>query len=119
MNTDDVEVVISDNCSEDNTQEICESFAKRFPDKIFYYRNEENIGGDANFTKVLELANGKLLKLNNDKCTYLPNSITKIVNWIKENEDEKCVLFFPNKLDKKVTKQKEFVCRDINEFVSE
>lgn len=118
LNTDEVEIVISDNCSEDNTQEICEKFVNQFPTKIFYHKTETNIGGDANFTRVLKLANGKLLKLNNDKCSYLHNSITKIVNWIKENNDEQYVLFFPNKLNKRITKEKDFICNNLNEFIA-
>ena len=55
------EIVISDNASSDRTQEICEEFARQ-DSRIRYYRNAENIGLNANFNRVLELAKGKYVR---------------------------------------------------------
>src|SRR5664279_654163 len=63
--TDDVEIVISDNCSGDNTGNVSEKFAALYKEKIRYFRNTENIS-DANFEKVLSYGKGQYLKLNND-----------------------------------------------------
>ncbi|NEP58292.1 MAG: glycosyltransferase family 2 protein [Symploca sp. SIO2G7] len=57
----DIEVVISDNASNDGTQEICEEYANR-DSRIRYHRNPENIGQIDNFNKVLELAQGKYFR---------------------------------------------------------
>lgn len=116
LNTDLVEVVVSDNCSTDSTRELVEEYVKRFPQKIFYNKTKENVGGDRNFRFALTLAKGKLLKLNNDKCPFTKGAVSKIVNAIKENLDEEHVLFFPNRISKK--SEKEIVCADLNEFVS-
>ena len=51
----DCEIIIGDNASDDNTQEVCESFG----DKIKYVRNEKNLGGSGNVLKLLSLAKGK------------------------------------------------------------
>ena len=48
LNTDKVEIVISDNCSDDNTQDVCLKYKNMFPDKINYVRQEIDIK-DKNF----------------------------------------------------------------------
>jgi glycosyltransferase involved in cell wall biosynthesis len=55
---DNIQLLISDNCSTDNTQPICEKWAKAAP-FIFYSRNTWNIGGDINQVRSVELAAGR------------------------------------------------------------
>ncbi|GAA1876574.1 glycosyltransferase family 2 protein [Asanoa iriomotensis] len=57
----DFEIVISDNASTDETWEICQRYAVADP-RIRLWRNERNLGGHANFAKVVELASGDLFK---------------------------------------------------------
>ncbi len=52
-----LEIIISDNASTDATSEICQDYASRDP-RIRYFRNSTNIGGAANFERVLRLARG-------------------------------------------------------------
>ena len=58
---EDFEIVISDNGSNDRTQEICEGWAARDP-RIRYYRSSENRGAGWNFRRVFELATGDLFR---------------------------------------------------------
>ncbi len=51
----DFELIISDNASTDNTQEICETYAARDP-RIRYFRNPVNIGATQNWYRVFELS---------------------------------------------------------------
>lgn len=51
------ELVISDNCSTDDTEAIARSYVTQFP-QIRYYRSPVNRGAAANFNRVLELATG-------------------------------------------------------------
>lgn len=53
-----LEIVISDNASTDGTQDVCEQLAQTRPN-VRYHRNRENIGGIANFVKLLDYAGGK------------------------------------------------------------
>ncbi len=55
---DGFEVVVSDNCSTDQTPDICREYAARDP-RIRYYRNDTNIGPCLNFDRTLELARGE------------------------------------------------------------
>jgi glycosyltransferase involved in cell wall biosynthesis len=51
----DLELIISDNASTDDTEAICREYAERDP-RVRYHRNPDNIGLQGNFMKVLELA---------------------------------------------------------------
>src|SRR5574344_2051051 len=46
-------ITVYDNCSPDETPQICEKYEKLFPN-LKIVRNKENIGGDANIMKSLE-----------------------------------------------------------------
>ena len=63
-----VEIVISDNASEDDTREVAEAYLKKY-DNIFYNRNEMNVR-DKNFPIVLHEAHGILRRLCNDTLIF-------------------------------------------------
>jgi glycosyltransferase involved in cell wall biosynthesis len=112
--TQNVEVVISDNSSTDDTKAITGEFIKRFGTKIKYFSNQVNIG-DANFEKVLSLGKGQFLKLNNDTLEHLPYSLKKMLAFIKINIQNKPVLFFSNSVkDNNIVN-----CLDLNSFIKE
>ena len=54
----DFELIISDNASDDSTEEICRSYAT-IDQRIRYLRNDTNVGIAKNFNRVVELARGK------------------------------------------------------------
>lgn len=56
----DFELIICDNASTDQTQEICRKFARQ-DERIRYYRNEANLGAAKNFNRVFSLARGSIL----------------------------------------------------------
>lgn len=90
-----VEIVISDNCSSDNTKEIAEKHIKNFKDKIRYFRNSENIF-DQNYERSLSLGNGKYLKLNNDTLIHRQDSLEKMIEQVSKNVDSSTILVFSN-----------------------
>lgn len=49
------EIIISDNASTDNTEEICREYVQR-DERIIYFRQRENVGAAKNFQFVLEHA---------------------------------------------------------------
>ena len=65
----DFELIISDNCSTDNTYNICKQYACKDP-RIKYYRNEVNIGAAPNFNMTFNYSNGKYFKwmAHDDVC---------------------------------------------------
>jgi glycosyltransferase involved in cell wall biosynthesis len=53
-----VEVIVSDNASEDATAEICKSYSER-DGRLHYHRAEHNMGATWNFNRVFALARGE------------------------------------------------------------
>lgn len=53
-----LEVVVSDNASDDATEAICRSYAER-DGRLLYHRSEQNMGAVWNFNRVFELAGGE------------------------------------------------------------
>ena len=81
---DDIEIIISDNCSDDNTKEIVESaISKGFI--CSYYRNETNLGMDGNFVSCFRKAKGKYVWLLGDDDYLYPDALEEIVELLKNN----------------------------------
>lgn len=55
---DDFELIIVDNASTDSTWEICQEYARR-DSRVSLCRNDKNVGGYRNFSRSLDLAQGK------------------------------------------------------------
>lgn len=114
LQTEDVEVVICDNCSSDDTQRIAGKFSKRFPEKIRYFRNETNIV-DKNFEKVLSHGAGELLKLHNDTLILEKDALTSMVEVARNNRITKPVIFFANG---NVKAGKDMLCNNFDEVIT-
>jgi glycosyltransferase involved in cell wall biosynthesis len=80
----DIEVLVSNNCSTDNTSEIINGFLRRGC-PISYYYNVENIGPDKNFLQCIEKAQGKYVLLLGDDDILLPGAISAIIEMLKKN----------------------------------
>jgi len=98
----EVEIVISDNASTDNTEDVVLKYKNKFPQNIIYCKNPVNIGMEKNIAKVLELANGDYLKLLNDYSIFENGSIEKILTIIAENLNEKSIIYFKNSTSRQV-----------------
>lgn len=99
-NTFDVEIVISNNCSTDDTHSLCTKYAELFPDKIKYINQETPVFSDLHIFKAIEYASGTFCKLNNDTCVFKENAVDKIVDFLRDNLEEDCICFI-NKKPKK------------------
>jgi hypothetical protein len=63
----DLEIIVSDNASPDNTGEV----VHRFGSRVRYVRNETNLGANANFFRLVELASGEYFSwLQDDDCIF-------------------------------------------------
>jgi glycosyltransferase involved in cell wall biosynthesis len=93
----DIELIISDNASTDDTFEICEDYARQDA-RIRLYRNPENVGANRNYLAVLRHARAPLFKWasSNDICA--PTFIEKCKAMLECDRDavlafSKTVLF--------------------------
>lgn len=71
----DVEIIVSDNCSTDTIPEIMQEYVKKYPNIIKYSRNEKNLGYDGNVMKCCEIAKGKFIHLFGDDDFYSPSGL--------------------------------------------
>lgn len=82
-----VQIVVGDNASTDNTEDVVNDFIERYPDKnIKYFKNKTNIG-IKNFFKVLENADGLYCKLLNDYSQLSNEDLTKILSKVLKYKD--------------------------------
>ena len=78
----EVECVISDNASSDQTSEVIAGFAAQYPVKVF--RNDVNIGIIANITKCAsELAGGEFVMLIGDDDAVCIGAVARILKSLK------------------------------------
>lgn len=74
----DLELVICDNASTDETQTICRSYAAR-DERVRYYRQAENVGAARNFNRAFELSCGEYFQwtAHDDLCdrTFLAKCV--------------------------------------------
>lgn len=62
-----IEIVISDNCSSDDTEDKVKNFKNDYQNlKITYSKNQKNLGYGKNINKLIELASGKYIWLCGD-----------------------------------------------------
>jgi len=81
----DFELIISDNASTDDTEEICREYATRDL-RIRYVRQQRNMGGFYNFRFVLEQATGEYFMMAAYDDVRKDNFIEKLLNGFKSNE---------------------------------
>jgi len=83
---DKIEICISDNASSDNTEEIVKKYQKKNICKIVYNKNEENIGADRNYLKVVEIANGEYCWWLGSDDALEDNILTELINKINQTK---------------------------------
>lgn len=104
----ELEIIIVDNCSSDNTWQIINSF---FDTRIKKYRNETNIGMVRNWNKCLEYTTGKYIHFLCGDDILTPNCIERKV--CLADTDESITLVFSasqviNESDEIVLERRQF-----------
>lgn len=95
----DYEIIISDNCSTDNTLELLEKY-KSNP-KIIIHQNPTNIGQFLNRNKCAELARGKYLKYVDSDDLMYPCGLEILVQSMENFPDAKWGLCSFTQIDEK------------------
>ena len=81
---EDFELVISDNASTDNTQNICLDY-KAQDSRIRYQRSKENVGAPPNYNRVFLLSKGQYFKWAAHDDVMAPTYLEKCMN-VLEND---------------------------------
>jgi acetyltransferase-like isoleucine patch superfamily enzyme len=116
LETDQIEIIVSDNLSDDGTQDFVQEYVRHFPEKVKYFRNEINVGTEENIDLVLSKACGKCLKLHNDNLLIRNGSLVELLKIISATEAEKPILFFTNS-NYNLASVEYTICTNLDEFV--
>lgn len=84
--SNEIEIVVSDNASDDNTQEIVEAFKTVFS-QITYSRSPINLGPDRNFLRIIQLAKGEYCWFLGSDDKIEEGAIAKVLLLLKEQPD--------------------------------
>jgi abequosyltransferase len=111
---DGVEIVISDNASTDNTEEIVNEYLSRHS-SIKYFRNDINVGMDRNFDLVVQRSKGKYVWiLSDDDHIINKTAIRQVLNAIKLFPDNGAI--FANYENKEIPIDKDYFNIGGNDF---
>jgi glycosyltransferase involved in cell wall biosynthesis len=80
--TDEVEIVVLDGASTDNTEEVVRSWERRFP-QLRYFRQPAAMGIDRDFAKAVELARGEYCWLFCDDDLLKPQAVRTVLDALK------------------------------------
>lgn len=81
----EVQLVVADNCSEDDLKSVCDSFESKGL-KIDYYRQVTNIGPDGNFDWCFHHADGKYVWLLGSDDIPVKGFLQKLVNYLSAGD---------------------------------
>lgn len=84
--SDDVEVLVSDNFSEDGTVDMLKEF-KKSHDNFKFHVNEKNLGYDGNIYQIYGKAEGKYIWFLSDDDLLVEKALDYVVEKIKSLED--------------------------------
>lgn len=86
------ELVITDDCSTDRTEEIVLEFAKTAPFKVIFSRNSQNLGYCGNFNAALMKTSGDLVFLSDQDDVWFPEKIEHMVAVANKNPEMMIVM---------------------------
>ena len=80
-----IEIVLVDDCSSDNTSKVIEEYCKSHPE-IVYFRQPANQGAGAARNKALELAKGQYVAFLDADDLWYPEKTEKQIELLKEKK---------------------------------
>ena len=114
--SDEIEIVISDNASTDDTQEVVQTFITQWPGRIRYFRNETNVY-DSNFEMALLRGGGSFRKLINDTLLLRERGLRMMLDSVRNNVKGKPLLFFTN--ENGLNGKTKIECHSFDELIEE
>ncbi len=87
----DLELVLCDDGSTDDTYNVAKGYADKFPDKIVLLKNEQNLGLPETLNKCLSAAHGYYVARMDGDDISLPDRFEKQIRFLEENPDIDCV----------------------------
>jgi glycosyltransferase involved in cell wall biosynthesis len=80
------ELFIGEDCSKDNTRQICLEYKEKYPDKIKLLCPEKNLGAQQNFIQTVNMCNGKYIAFcEGDDYWTDPMKLQKQLDFMEAN----------------------------------
>jgi len=117
FNWNDIEIIISDNASEDNTLKLVQTYKRKYKN-IYYFRNKKNLWYDRNLDNALTNAHWKFCWFMWDDEYILKWSLYKIMMIILKNKDVWYICVNADLEYNKSNNSKIIKLRDWNEMIS-
>jgi glycosyltransferase involved in cell wall biosynthesis len=112
----DIEIIISDNCSDDETQAVVNKYIENYPElELISYIQSINTGYYGNFKKCKELANGKYFWLLSDNEFVGEDVIDKIIIVLKKSKDPSIVFLNDwGEIEKKISTKITYIVEEVD-----
>lgn len=78
------ELIIVDDCSQDNTKQIVEGYMKNDP-RIHYHLLDDNSGAAVARTEAMRLAKGSYMAFLDSDDLWAPEKLERQIRWMKDN----------------------------------
>ena len=78
----DIELIICDDCSTDNTNKILSDYTEK-DKRVHVYKNELNLGYVKNFEKAISLCSGDYIALSDQDDIWLPEHLSVLLKHLK------------------------------------
>lgn len=84
----DLEIIVGEDCSPDNTYAVCLDYQRRYPDVIRVLHGPQNIGITANFFRVLQACTGDFIAdLDGDDYYCDPLAFQKQIDYFEQHPE--------------------------------
>ncbi len=104
-----LEIIIVDDCSQDQTIKILQEIAG-LDQRIKIYRNTKNLGFNKNFEKAISLTTGNFIAISDQDDIWISTKISELLNYI----DDKWLVFSNSVFIKPDEPQGRMLLTDIN-----
>ena len=82
------ELIIGEDCSTDNTRQVCIEYQSRYPDKIRLFLPEKNVGAGKNSSTVLDMCKGKYIAVCEGDDYWVDHyKLQKQVDFLEKHPD--------------------------------
>lgn len=82
-----LQIIVVDDCSSDNSREVIEGWVEKFPGKIRAFFQPHNVGHPANMNKGYSLCDGELITYCDGDDWYFPEKVEREVLFLTENPE--------------------------------
>ena len=99
------EIIISDDCSYDNTMNLLEKYKENKSIDIKIYKNEKNLGFTKNFENAISKSTGDILFLSDQDDVWYKHKIETIVDRFKNNPNINLIIHNADLVDANLKKK--------------